>query len=210
MEAEDGGHAWEQLEAGLRPSICFCDLRMPRMSGIELLQRVKALAELDGMPFVLVTSATDKDTVLEATEAGAAGYIVKPFQAEQVRVHLSAFLDQAASGYEHLAEDPAATLQRLGINSERLLVYLHGFHNQLSTAGAELDGLFASGEQLEAQVRIDRLHAGCVTLGLSGAAAALKSFAPGFLSSDAVQAVLADVIRAVDFQSGLVRRAAAH
>jgi two-component system chemotaxis response regulator CheY len=209
VEAEDGAHAWEQLEAGLRPAICFCDLRMPRMSGIELLQRVKGHPELDAMPFVLVTSATDKDTVLEATKAGATGYIVKPFQAEQVRVHLTGFLDQAASSYEHLAEDPAATMQRLGINSERLLVYLNGFHNQLSAAGSELDALFANGEQQEAQARIDRLHAGCVTLGLSGAAAALKSFAPGFLSSDAVQAVLSDVIRAVDYQSGLVRRAVA-
>jgi two-component system chemotaxis response regulator CheY len=179
---------------------------MPRLSGIDLLQRVKADVELSAMPFVLVTSATDKDTVLEATKAGAAGYVVKPFQAEQVRVHLAAFLDQAANGYEHLAEDPAATMQRLGINSERLLVYLNGFHNQLTSAGSELEALFANGEQHEAQLRIDRLHAGCVTLGLSGAAAALKSFAPGFLSSDAVQAVLSDVIRAVNFQSGLVRQ----
>ena len=209
VEAEDGGDAWEQLEAGLRPAICFCDLRMPRLSGMELLQRIRGHADLSAMPFVLVTSATDKDTVQEATASGVAGYIVKPFQAEQVRGHLTAYLDQAANGYQHLAEDPAATLQRLGINSERLLVYLNGFHNQLSTARGELDTLFANGEQHEAQLRIDRLHAGCVTLGLSGAAAALKSFAPGFLSSDAVQAVLSDVIRAVDYQSGLVRQAAA-
>jgi CheY-like chemotaxis protein len=42
VEAEDGADAWQQLEAGLRPAICFCDLRMPRLSGMELLQRVKA------------------------------------------------------------------------------------------------------------------------------------------------------------------------
>ena len=206
VEAEDGAHAWEQLEQGLRPAICFCDLRMPRLSGMELLQRVKSHPELSSMPFVLVTSASDKDTVLEASHAGAAGYIVKPFQADQVRVHLSSFLDQAASGYEHLAEDPAATMRRLGINAERLLVYLNGFQNQLSSVGGELDQLLANGDQQEAQLRIERLHAGCVTLGLSGAAAGLKSFAPGFLSSEAVQAVLADVVRAVVHQSGLVRQ----
>ena len=206
VEAEDGAHAWEQLEQGLRPAICFCDLRMPRLSGMELLQRVKSHPELSSMPFVLVTSASDQDTVLEATHAGAAGYIVKPFQADQVRVHLSSFLDQAANGYEHLAEEPAATMRRLGINAERLLVYLNGFQNQLSAAGGELDQLLASGEQQEAQLRIERLHAGCITLGLSGAAAALKSFAPGFMSSDAVQAVLTDVVRAVVHQSGLVRQ----
>ena len=206
VEAEDGADAWQQLEDGLRPAICFCDLRMPRLSGMELLQRVKAHAELNSMPFVLVTSANDKDTVLEATRSGAAGYIVKPFQAEQVRVHLTSFLDQAAHGYEHQAEDPADTLRRLGINGERLLVYLSGFQNQLTAAATEVEALLAKGEQQDAQVRVDRLHAGCVTLGLHGAAAAMKSFAPGQLSNDAVQAVLADVVRAVIHQSGLVRQ----
>jgi two-component system chemotaxis response regulator CheY len=205
VEAEDGADAWQQLEDGLRPAICFCDLRMPRMSGMELLQRVKADAALDGMPFVLVTSANDKNTVQEATSAGAAGYIVKPFQAEQVRVHLVNFLDQAASVHEHLAEETAATLRRLGINAERLLVYLSGFQNQLAAAAADLEAMLGKGEQQEAQVRIDRLHAGCVTLGLHGAAAALKSIPAGYLSNEAVQAVLADVTRAVVHQSGLVR-----
>lgn|SRR5450830_173066 len=206
VEAEDGADAWQQLEDGLRPAICFCDLRMPRLSGIELLQRVKAHAELNSMPFVLVTSANDKETVLEATKAGAAGYIVKPFQAEQVRVHLVDFLDQAANGYEHQAETPADSLRRLGINAERLLVYLTGFQNQLTAAATDLEAVLAKGDQHDAQVRIDRLHAGCVTLGLYGAAAALKSFAPQRLSNEEVQAVLADVVRAVIHQAGLVRQ----
>ncbi|MYM65311.1 response regulator [Pseudoduganella sp. FT55W] len=209
VEAEDGADAWRQLEEGLRPAICFCDLRMPRLSGMELLQRVKSHPEINSMPFVLVTSANDKDTVEEATQSGATGYIVKPFQAEQVRVHLVNFLDQAANGYEHQAEAPAETLRRLGINGERLLVYLSGFQNQLTAAGGDLQAMLAKGEQSEAQVRIDRLHAGCVTLGLHGAAAALKSIAPGQLSNEAVQAVLSDVVRAVVHQSGLVRQEAA-
>ncbi|MBP1207889.1 two-component system chemotaxis response regulator CheY [Duganella sp. 1411] len=207
VEAEDGADAWRQLQEGLRPAICFCDLRMPNLSGMELLQRVKGHAELGGMPFVLVTSATDKDTVEQATQAGAAGYIVKPFQAEQVRVHLAAFLDQAACGSGHQAEDPALTLQRLGINAERLLVYLSGFHNQLAAAAGDLETLLARGGQQDAQARIDRLHAGCVTLGLDGAAAALKALASGQLSNEAVQAVLADVLRAVDQQAELLRKA---
>jgi two-component system chemotaxis response regulator CheY len=209
VEAEDGADAWQQLEDGLRPAICFCDLRMPRLSGMELLQRVKAHPELNSMPFVLVTSANDKDTVQEATNAGAAGYIVKPFQAEQVRVHLVNFLDQAASGYEHLAEEPAATLRRLGINAERLLVYLSGFQNQLTAAAGDLEAMLGKGEQQEAHGRLERLHAGCVTLGLNGAAAALKGIPSGHLPNEAVQAVLADVTRAVIHQSGLVRQSAA-
>jgi len=207
-EAEDGADAWEQLEAGLRPAICFCDLRMPRLSGMELLQRVKSHPELSGLPFVLVSSATDKETVQQASLAGAAGYIVKPFQSDQVRVHLSAFLDQAAQGYEHRAEEPAATQVRLGISADRLLVYLAGFQNQLTSAGHELQTLLARGEQAEAHTLIERLYSGCVTLGLNGAAAALKQFDRGQVSNDTVQAALSDVIRAVIHQSSLVRQAA--
>ena len=209
VEAEDGADAWRQLQGGLRPAICFCDLRMPNLSGMELLQRVKAHADLESMPFVLVTSANDKDTLQQATQSGAAGYIVKPFQAEQVRVHLASFLDQAACGSGHQAEDPALTLQRLGINAERLLVYLSGFNNQLAAASGDLEALLARGEQQDAQARIDRLHAGCVTLGLDGAAAALKGFTPGQLSNESIQAVLSDVIRAVNQQAALVRKSTA-
>ena len=205
VEAEDGADARRQLEEGLRPAMCFCDLRMPNLSGMELLRHVKAAPALAAMPFVLVTSATDQHTLHEATEAGAAGYIVKPFQAEQVRVHLEQLLGPAACGHPFAAEDPAATLERLGISAERLLVYLGGFHTQLAAAGGELAALLANGGQREARQRIDRLHAGCVTLGLDGAAAALKQFGPGQLDAAAVRATLSEVMGAVQRQSALAR-----
>src|SRR5436305_15021572 len=81
IEAEDGEVAWALLEAGLRPVICFCDVRMPRMSGIGLLQRMKALPALSDVPFVLVSSASDRETVLQAVKLGAVGYILKPLHA---------------------------------------------------------------------------------------------------------------------------------
>ncbi|WP_038495167.1 response regulator [Janthinobacterium agaricidamnosum] len=205
VEAEDGEDAWQQLQNGLRPAICFCDVRMPRLSGMELLARVKADPALQDMPLVLVSSATDRETVQHAALSGAAGYIVKPFQVDQVRLHLDASLGRA-DGAQHAAEAPRLTQQRLGINAERLLVYLAGFQNQLAAASGELDALLARGEHAEAQARVDRLHVGCVTLGLNGAARALAGLAPGGLSSDTLQAVLADVVGTVIHQSGLVRR----
>lgn len=206
IEAEDGADAWQQVEDGLRPGIVFCDLRMPRLSGMELLQLVRGHGELAQVPFVLVSSATDKETVQQATQAGATGYIVKPFQSDQVRAHLGAFLDQAANGYEHRAEDPASTQVRLGIGADRLLVYLTGFQNQLTTASNEIDALLARGDHGEAQVRLERLHTGCTTLGLHGAAAALVPLLAGHASNSAVQAALTDVVRAVLHQSSLVRQ----
>jgi two-component system chemotaxis response regulator CheY len=202
LEAEDGEDAWQQLEQGLRPAICFCDLRMPRLSGMALLERIKADRSFGAMPFVLISSDNQRGTVEQATGLGAAGYIVKPFQPEQVRRHMAA----AGAGAPHQAETPLATMQRLGINGERLLVYLGGFQSQLTAAGGEIEQLVVHARFDAARALIERLQAGCVTLGLSGAAAALDALAPADVSVLEVHGVLADAIRAVIHQSDSVKR----
>ncbi|MES2320977.1 MAG: response regulator [Pseudomonadota bacterium] len=204
VEAEDGQDAWDQLAQGLRPVVCFCDLRMPRMSGMDLLGRIKADVRLAGMPFVLVTSATDRATVDQATSLGVAGYLVKPFEGDQVRQYLAPFLDTSAGPAD--AETPQDTMQRLGISGERLLVYLGGFQGQLTTASADVAGLLAAKDNEGARARLERLHAGCLTLGLNGAAAALRGFPDGPLDPARVQVVLADTVRAVMHQSEAVKR----
>ena len=90
-EAEDGEDAWQQLAAGLRPAICFCDLRMPRLSGMDLLQRIKADSALGAMPFVMVTSATDRATIDQAAGLGVNGYLVKPFDGAAVAGYMAPF-----------------------------------------------------------------------------------------------------------------------
>ncbi len=212
LEAEDGADAWEQLEQGLRPAICFCDLRMPRLSGMDLLQRVKAHGNLGTMPFVLVSSATDRDTVEQASGLGAAGYIVKPFQGEQVREHMAIFapapvaLPASAAAEPGLAEDPHTTMARLGIGADRLMVYLGGLQAQLSSGAAEIGVMLERAEQSAARLRLARLQAGCATLGLLAAGAALKTFSAGELDAAAVQAALADAVHAAMNQSEAVKR----
>ena len=207
VEAEDGEDAWQQLAAGLRPAICFCDLRMPRLSGMELLGRVKAEPALTGMPFVLVTSATDSATVEQASSLGADGYLVKPFQHEQVLSYVGPLAAAAPpQGAPAAAETPQQTLARLGIDGERLLIYLGGFQAQLTTASGEIAALLARGEHDSARLRLERLHAGCMTLGLCGAADALRGFPDGAIDPARVQEVLADTVRAVMHQSEAIKR----
>lgn len=169
VEAEDGEQAWRMLAAGAAPSLCFCDLRMPRLSGTELLTRVRAEQRLAGLPFVLVSAAADGDTVQRAAALGADGYIVKPFQADQVEQHLSAL--QARSG--PIDEAPRDTLKRLGIDSTRLPLYLSGLQRQLRAAGPAIERLLDALDQGEAKLRLARLREGCATLGLATAAATL-------------------------------------
>ena len=211
LEAEDGADAWEQIEGGLRPAILFCDLRMPRLSGMELLSRIKARADsaLDAMPFVLVSSASERETVDQALGLGASGFVVKPFEAPQVLAHMAPFLAGAGQEGEHAGsalEDPSETLARLGINGERLMVYLGGLQAQVTAASGEIAALIGRARHTEARQRIERLQAGCVTLGLTGAASALRALPEGPLQAAQVQAVLADTVRAAMHQSEAVKR----
>lgn len=205
VEADDGAEAWQQLESGLRPALCFCDLRMPRLSGMELLQKVRADSTLDAMPLVLVSSANDQETVRVAVQAGAAGYIVKPFQQEQVRQHLDACLRPEAA---LPAEAPSLTLQRLGVDGERLLAYLAGFQQQASVAAGHIDALLGDGEPALARQQLERLHLGCTTLGLHGAAAALAALLQtGTLDGVAVRAALDAVMHSTARQTQLLHTA---
>ncbi len=199
-EAEDGADAWEQLQQGLRPAICFCDLRMPRLSGMELLQKVKADPALAGIAFVMVSSANEGAIVEQASGLGAAGYIIKPFQAEQVRSHLGSLACAPD------AETPRQTMQRLGIGGERLLAYLGGFGGQVTAAAAELPALLAGTGRQATLARIERLQAGCQTLGLNRPAAALRALGAGAFDAEALGAVLADTAAAVARQTDSARR----
>jgi two-component system chemotaxis response regulator CheY len=205
LEAEDGEDAWEQMAAGLRPDICFCDLRMPRLSGMDLLQRVKADSTLGAMPFVLVTSANDSATIDQAAGLGVNGYLVKPFKGNEVQNYMAPLTGAGAP--DSATETPQASMARLGISGERLLVYLGGFQSQLTEAIAEITALLARGDHDGARLRLDRLHAGCLTLGLNGAAASMCGFPAGRLDAGKVQTVLADTVRAVMHQSEAVKRA---
>jgi two-component system chemotaxis response regulator CheY len=205
FEAEDGEDAWNQLQQGLRPAICFCDLRMPRLSGMELLARIKADPAHDAMRFVLASSASDHATMATASSLGAGGYIVKPFEHDLVLAQLAGLAPHPA-GRADGAESPRETMRRLGIDGARLIAYLGGFASQLAAAGPEIAPLVASAGQLEARARVERLHAGCITLGLDAAAAGLDALSRGAFDEAGLRVALADALESVRRQAELVRR----
>jgi two-component system chemotaxis response regulator CheY len=179
LEAEDGEEGWTRLQDGAAPALVFCDLRMPRLSGMELLARVRADARLAGLPFVLVSAAGDAASMQQALGLGADGYIVKPFDHARVSAHLARLVP---SGIAPAAEDPQATARRLGIDDARLLLYLGGLQRQLAGAAADIPQQLAGGQAAAfapARAQLARLREGCATLGLHGAADALAALAAG-------------------------------
>jgi two-component system chemotaxis response regulator CheY len=201
LEAEDGEEAWRQLDAGARPAMLFCDLRMPRLSGMELLARVKADSRFAGLPFVLVSAASDGATMEQAIGLGADGYIVKPFDGDKV----GGYLASLATGEENSTESPDATMRRLGIDATRLQLYLGGLHRQLLAAAADIGQLLAAGQADAARAHLGRLAEGCRTLGLQGAAAALETDAALPLAAAAVKRELEAACAAVLRQTGAAR-----
>ena len=79
-EAEDGAVALHKLQNGSFEFV-VSDWNMPNMSGIQLLKAVRADAGLKHLPFLMITAEAKKENIIEAAQAGASGYIVKPFTA---------------------------------------------------------------------------------------------------------------------------------
>ena len=65
-------------------TMVFCDLHMPEMDGLTLLETCRGDKQLDKTPFVMVTTESAKPTVIRAVMSGISGYIVKPFGVEEV------------------------------------------------------------------------------------------------------------------------------
>lgn len=91
VEADDGTSAWEILE-GQSIDLIISDWNMPKMTGLELLKKVRASDTHKGTPFLMVTAEAQKQNVIEAVQAGVSNYVVKPFTAEAISDKLEKIL----------------------------------------------------------------------------------------------------------------------
>ena len=79
-EAEDGSVGLQKLKSG-NFQFVVTDWNMPVMTGIELLKAIRADATLKHLPVLMITAEAKKENIIEAAQAGASGYVVKPFTA---------------------------------------------------------------------------------------------------------------------------------
>lgn len=77
-EAEDGVAALAKLRDG-RFDFVVSDINMPNMNGFELLAKIRAEPSTKDLPVLMVTAEARKEDIVMAAQAGASGYIVKPF-----------------------------------------------------------------------------------------------------------------------------------
>jgi len=93
-EAGDGQEALEVMNA--HPvDLVLTDINMPRMDGLQFLASVKASAHWRHVPVVMITTEGGETKVGEAVKLGAAGYVRKPFTADQIKEKLAGILESA-------------------------------------------------------------------------------------------------------------------
>jgi two-component system, chemotaxis family, chemotaxis protein CheY len=94
-EAEDGEKALKLLrstDAPIPVNFVVTDWNMPVMDGLALLQTIRNTAGLKHLPVLMVTAEAKKDNIIAAAQAGADGYIVKPFNAMTLKEKIDKIL----------------------------------------------------------------------------------------------------------------------
>ena len=94
FEAGDGQEALDALKAN-RIDLVLSDINMPKMDGLQLLAAMKAAAQWRQIPVVMITTEGGEAKVSEAVKLGAAGYVRKPFTADQIKEKLAGILEPA-------------------------------------------------------------------------------------------------------------------
>ena len=82
-QAEDGMHGLEVLEAD-PPQVIVTDINMPRLDGFGFIEAVRRNARHAGIPILVLTTESDAEKKMRARNAGATGWIVKPFDPDKL------------------------------------------------------------------------------------------------------------------------------
>jgi len=93
-EAGNGAEGLELLKTR-QVDLILSDINMPAMDGLEFLRQIQAQNLAPGVPVVMITTESSEEHVKQAILAGARGYILKPFTAEQVKERVLPLLHAA-------------------------------------------------------------------------------------------------------------------
>lgn len=85
LEASNGQEGLERLAADGTIDLVLSDVNMPVMNGVDFVKAVRALGAKATVPIVMVTTEGGEAMVKTAMEAGASGYVTKPFTPESIK-----------------------------------------------------------------------------------------------------------------------------
>lgn len=92
-EAEDGQEGLTKLRTGSFEFV-VSDWNMPNLDGLEMLKTIRADDALKHLPVLMVTAEAKKENIIAAAQAGASGYVVKPFTAATLEEKLNKIFEK--------------------------------------------------------------------------------------------------------------------
>lgn len=123
--AENGLVALNILEK-FTPDIVICDIAMPKMNGLELLQAVRNNQRLFKIPFIFLTARTEKQDLREAMQLGADDFISKPFKFVEIEKAIEArLLRQKQLTKVYINDEDAKIIAQMHLLSSKEVTLLH-------------------------------------------------------------------------------------
>jgi CheY-like chemotaxis protein len=113
VETTDGEQCLEQARA-IKPDLILSDVRMPNMTGLEVLEHLQADPDLSSIPVIMLSVVTTLPQVRTALQNGAVAYLPKPFEMREMARLVNRVLTRDAGGREVIRQQ---ALRNLGVES---------------------------------------------------------------------------------------------
>jgi EAL domain-containing protein (putative c-di-GMP-specific phosphodiesterase class I)/DNA-binding response OmpR family regulator len=113
IEAGTGEEALEVLES-VQPAVVVLGMRMPGISGLDVIRLLRLRPTTDALPILLVTGSGDRDTVLRALAAGADDFLAEPVRVDELVARLEAHLRTQLAWSHHVEAELRARAEVVG------------------------------------------------------------------------------------------------
>ena len=118
IPAEDGRHALDLIDGGVRPDLVLSDVMMPRLDGFGLLKALRARPLISATPVIFLSARAGEEARIEGFDVGADDYLIKPFSARELTTRV----------YTHirLSRLRRAAGEQVKVSEERLRIAIDG------------------------------------------------------------------------------------
>ena len=171
-EAENGQAAWDILRTGSLPDLCITDNKMPGLSGLELLEKIRNEPRLADLRVMMCTYSSDRGCVTKAAKLRVDYYILKPFQAELLLKQVEKVNQETVA--KQTLENPAQVCRRLGITPEIHRELLASLLEELPESYSNICQSLVGGAAPAALIQINGLKGACANLGANRLVAGLS------------------------------------
>jgi PAS domain S-box-containing protein len=114
ISAEDGRHALNLIDSGVRPDLVLSDVMMPRLDGFGLLKALRARPLISATPVILLSARAGEEARIEGFDVGADDYLIKPFSARELITRVDTHI--------RLSRLRRAASEQVSVSEERLRI----------------------------------------------------------------------------------------